>query len=212
MVPVFLDQVRFADFHAWPCRPVQQTFDPNEWCDGNDAIECDEDGTELWLDEQLQQQQERSSEMQWERLSLQQQQLTHVERQRHDLPSHIVPAFLDRPPAEQSDGLFGARFDAAVDQQLDRHAMGNLLQSISRSRRMGITEEIGLADPYHETDDSMGRGVAAVQQRLGPDGAPLLLPAGGGDNEALNAGDALTAHVIRSDGERCLGQGLSWLQ
>lgn len=147
-----------------------------------------DEAADVWLGEQ-----ERSSEMMlWER----------SQQERKDLPSHFVPAFQDHPPKEDTEGLFGVRFDVAVDQQLERYAMGNLMASVSRSRRMGITEEIGLPDPYHESDTSMDSNVQKQRHSCGPDGAPLLqadTARGLGVNGI--AGEEATAHVVRLQGE-----------
>ena len=210
--------------------PAQLAFDPEEWYDGNDDNVDQGAGaaSDTWLGQQQAIQQQRSTEMLWERTS-------NAERAVHQgLPSHFAPAFVDGPKggmAAHHSGLFGGdRLDVAVDPLLDRHAMGNLMQSVSRSRRLGITEEIGLPDPYHETDDSMGGEVAAKHRLgLGPDGAPLLQPRhrlgrspdvplllqpvapqgvnggsaegghGGASGQAQAMGD-LTAHVVRVPG------------
>lgn len=88
-----------------------------------------------------------------------------------DLPPGFTPAFVDRPcHGRKQEGLFGASVAVEdIDQQLDRHVMDTLLQSVlSRSafspqqRRQPvlfnrrITEEMDLLDPYHEDDGSHG--------------------------------------------------------
>jgi hypothetical protein len=86
----------------------------------------------------------------------------------------FTPAFMDQPPVEQSDGLFGAR--QGEGHGLENLFLGKLLQSVCRSnfiqKTMGITEEMDLLDPYHEQDDGRASLAAAElrqqvqQQRL----------------------------------------------
>ncbi len=203
-------------------RPMTPVFNPEDWCCEEDATpveeEAENDGDEeLWTGPEAaasegherpqRQLSDSGTGMLWE------------QRSQHDLPPHVMPAFVDRLVDPAASGLFGVKRNAAME-LMDRHAMGNLLTSVSRSRRMGITEEIGLPDPYHETGDSpqsaalelrRKRHVGLLPTRDG--GAPSsrlahAAAAGGAEMDA-----EAVAHVVRAPpgGLAAAGNGYSSL-
>mmetsp|Transcript_25426 Transcript_25426/g.75108 ORF Transcript_25426/g.75108 Transcript_25426/m.75108 type:complete len:878 (-) Transcript_25426:269-2902(-) len=69
-----------------------------------------------------------------------------------ELPPGVMPAFSSAAIQRAGAPLFAD----GVGSPIDRAAIHNLLASVSmvQPRARGITEEIGLMDPYHEGDDS----------------------------------------------------------
>ncbi|GAX73216.1 hypothetical protein CEUSTIGMA_g669.t1 [Chlamydomonas eustigma] len=149
-------------------RPLE-VFDPNEWCDEEEdyhGMEEEDYEADIYFPTEALICNEPSEEMQWDQF---------VPQQQQQQQALFMQNIFDRPSVILNNGLFGNCQHLGLDiENLDRHAMVNILQSVSRSHtRMDATEDVDLPNPYHETEDGWGRP-SRFRPNKAPDGTPLL--------------------------------------